>query len=179
MPTGIATASEIAAIPAIALDRAKHQLSVVSICGKIHQHARSLILASNKQVIQMNSNHSRRRLSAIASCLSIATILVPIQQGLTATPQVNPIAAKSAKSSTQSALARLITARRQLAQQVSNCNGGDILVRTCPGNVPPAAQSCQEPIAPCAIVEALKDTDRAIATLERFLHPSRNKAQSN
>ena len=66
-----------------------------------------------------------------------------------------------------SALDELAAARAHLRAMVSDCNGGDILVRACPLRVPQAQEAaCAEPIAPCSVVEALRATNAAIAALD-------------
>ncbi len=135
---------------------------------------------SNLQArLSMNLSKNLLGLSVMTSLVMLSTIVVPVGETTIAQPErVNlALAAQSNPAHTQIALDRLIAARKQLARQVSNCNGGDIQMWSCPGNVLPAAQSCQEPIAPCEIVEALTATDRAIATLDRYLHPSRHQVK--
>lgn len=70
------------------------------------------------------------------------------------------------------ALEKLVASRAAMASMVSECNGGAIMVFACP---PPAARqpqsdtACNEPLAPCGLVAALRETDHAIDHLRGVL----------
>jgi hypothetical protein len=101
---------------------------------------------------------------AALCAIAIACWIVPAGAASPLTPQQ--------RQELRQALEKLVVARAAMASMVSECNGGAIMVFACPAPAArraPSDTACAEPLAPCGLVAALRETDQAIDHLRGAL----------